>query len=156
MKAVYRNPRWPVFDVAPGKEEQFRYLERVLALSDWLDRLIEATEPPGQSEPVPLLTATPNLVSVSSRQRDSGRDAMWDRIYADEKLRKLERELLARRAFVAERQREAGAIVRAARGAGRPRGLRARFASRLAHVALALHRDAAAATMLQPEAEARR
>ena len=81
---------------------------------------------------------------------------MWDRIYADDKLRKLERERLAGRAFVAERQREAGAIVRAAKAAGRPRGLRARFASRLAHVALALHKDAAAATMLQPEAEARR
>ncbi len=109
-----------MFDVAPGKEEEFRYLERALALSDWLDRLIEVTEPPGQSQPVPVLTA------------------------------------VARRAFVAERQREAGAILRAAKAAGRPRRLRAGFASRLAHVALALHRDAAAATMLQPEAEARR
>ncbi len=145
-----------MFDVAPGKEEEFRYLERALALSDWLDRLIEATEPPGQSEPVPVLTAAPNLVSVSSRQRDSGRDTMWNRIYAGEKLRKLERERLAGRAFVAERQREAGAIVRAAKAAGRPRGLRARFASRLVHVALALHRYATAATMRQPEAEARR
>lgn len=34
-----------MFDVAPGKEEEFRYLERSLALSDRLDRLIEATEP---------------------------------------------------------------------------------------------------------------
>jgi hypothetical protein len=80
---------------------------------------------------------------------------MWGRIYADEKMRELEQERLARRAFVAERQRGAGAIVRAAK-ATRPRGLRAGFASRLALVALALHRDAAAATMLQPEAEARR
>jgi hypothetical protein len=57
---------------------------------------------------------------------------------------------------VAERQRQAGAIIVAAKAAGRPRGLRAGFASRLALAALALHRDAAAATMLQPEAEARR
>ena len=145
-----------MFDVAPGKEEEFRYLERALALSDWLDRLIEATEPPGQSEPVPVLTAVPNLVSVSSRRRDSGRDTMWDRTYVGEKLRKLVRGRLAGRAFVAEPQREAGAVVRAANATGRPRGLRAGFASRLALVALALHRDAAAATMLQPEAEARR
>ncbi|KKK97102.1 hypothetical protein LCGC14_2656100, partial [marine sediment metagenome] len=26
-----------MFDVALGKEEEFRYLERALALSDWLD-----------------------------------------------------------------------------------------------------------------------
>ncbi len=62
------------------------------------------------------------------------------------------------RAIMADREREARAIarLRAARATRRPPGLRARFASRLAHVALALHRDAAAATMLQPEAEARR
>ncbi len=44
-----------MFDVAPGKEEEFHYLERSLALSDWLDRLIEATEPPDQSEPVRII-----------------------------------------------------------------------------------------------------
>ena len=145
-----------MFDVAPGKEEEFRYLERALALSDWLDRLIEATEPTGQPEPVPVLTAAPNLVSVSSRQRDIGRDTMGDRIYVDEKLQKLEQERLARRALVAERQREAGAIVRAARAAGRPRGLRAGFASRLARIALILHREAATDAGLQPRTESPR
>ena len=145
-----------MFDVAPGKEEEFRYLERALALSDWLDRLIEATEPTGQSEPVPILTAVPNLVSVSSRQRDSGRDTVWDRIYVDEKLQKLEQERLARRAFVAMRQREAGAIVRAAKAAGRPRGFRAGFASRLARIALILHREAATDAGLQPRTESPR
>ena len=145
-----------MFDVAPGKEEEFHYLERSLALSDWLDRLIEATEPPDQSEPVPVLTAAPNLVSVSSRQRDSGRDIMWDRIYVDDRLRKLEQEQLAGRAFVAERQREAGAIVRAAKAAGRPRGLRAGFASRLARIALILHREAATDAALQPRVESPR
>jgi hypothetical protein len=144
-----------VFDVAPGKEEEFRYLERALALSDWLDRLIEATEPTGQPEPLPVLTAAPNLVSVSSRQRDSGRDTMWDRFYADEKLRKLEQERLARCAFLAEGQREAGAIVRATK-ATRPRGLRAGFASRLARIALILHREAATDAGLQPRTESPR
>ena len=143
-------------DVAPGKEEEFRYLERALALSDWLDRLIEATEPPGQPEHAPVLTAAPNLLSVSSRQRDSGRDAMWDRIYVDEKLRKLERERLAGRSFAAERQPEAGAIVRVAKAAGRPRGLRAGFASRLARIALILHREAATDAGLQPRTESPR
>ncbi len=123
----------------------------VLALSDWLDRLIEATEPTGQPEPVPVLTAAPNLVSVTSRQRDSGRDAMWDRIYVDEKLRELERERLARRLLTAERQRVDGAIVRAANAVGRPRGLRAGFASRLARLALTLHHEAAAEAGLHPE-----
>jgi hypothetical protein len=134
-----------VFDVASGKEEEFRYIERAQALSDWLDRLIEATEPTGQPEPVPVLTAAPNLVSVSSRQRDSGRETMWDRIYVDEKLRKLEQERLARLT-----------IVRAAKAAGRPRGLRAGFASRLARIDLILHREAATDAGLQPEAESPR
>ena len=145
-----------MFDVAPGKEEEFRYLERALALSDWLDRLIEATEPPGQSEPVRVLTAAPNLVSVSSRQRDSGRDTMSDRTYVGEKLRKLVRGRLAGRAFVAEPQREAGAFVRAANATGRPRGLRAGFASRLARIALILHREAATDAGLQPRTESPR
>ncbi len=116
MKGAYRKPRWPVFDVEPGKEEEFRYLERALALSDWLDRLIEATEPICPPEPLPVLTAAPNLVSVSSRQR------------------------------------EVGAVVRAAK-AIRPRGLRAGFASRLTRLALALHREAATETALQPRTE---
>ncbi len=141
-----------MFDVAPGKEEEFRYLECSLALSDWLDRLIEATEPPHQTQPLPVLTAAPNLVSVSSRQRDSGRDTMWNRVYVDEKLRKLEQERLARLAFVAERQRGVGAIVRA-ECASRPRGFRAGFASRLTRLALALHREAATETALQPRTE---
>ncbi len=144
-----------MFDVAPGKEEEFRYLERSLALSDWLDRLIEVTEPQGQTEPPAALTAVPDPVSVSSWQRDSGRDAMWDRIYVDEKLRDLERERLARRSLVAERQRVDGAIVRAANAVGRPRGLRAGFASRLARLALTLHHEAATETALRPETESR-
>ncbi len=139
-----------MFDVAPGKEEEFRYLERSLALSDWLDRLIEVTEPQGQSEPVPALTAVPDRVSVSSWQRDSGRDAMGDRIYVDEKLRGLERERLARHLFMAEREREAKRVSRAKAASGR-RGLRAGFASRLARLALTLHREAAAEAGLQPE-----
>ena len=140
-----------MFDVAPGKEEEFRYLERSLALSDWLDRLIEVTEPRGRSEPVPALTAVPDPVSVSSRQRESGRDAMWDRIYVDEKLRELEREQLARQLFLAEREREAKRVSRAKAASGR-RGLRAGFASRLARIALTLHSEAAAEAGLQPEA----
>ena len=138
-----------MFDVAPGKEEEFRYLERALALSDWLDRLIEATESPGQSEPVPVLTAAPNLVSVSSRQRDSGRDTVWDRIYADEKLRKLEQERLARRLLLVEPR----STPCDAECASRQRGFRAGFASRLTRLALALHREAATETALQPRTE---
>jgi hypothetical protein len=36
--------------ITPGKEEEFRYLQSWLAESEWLDRLVEATEP---REPVP-------------------------------------------------------------------------------------------------------
>ena len=81
---------------------------------------------------------------------------MRDRIYVDERLRELERERLARRLFKADRKREVGAAVRAAKAAGRPRGFRAGFASRLARIALTLHREAAADAGLQPGAESPR
>ena len=35
----------PAFRIEPGKEEDFRYLRGWLASSEWLDRLIAATEP---------------------------------------------------------------------------------------------------------------
>ncbi len=108
-----------MFDVTPGKEEEFRYLERALALSDWLDRLIEATEPTGQPEPMPVLTTAPNLVPAG-------------------------------------RQREADVVVRVPKAAGRPRGFRAGFASRLARIALTLHREAATDAGLQPRTESPR
>lgn len=46
--------------------------------------------------------------------------------------------------LIAEREREARAIARAAEVAGDPRGPRADFAAALARLALLLHRDAAA------------
>ncbi len=46
-------------------------------------------------------------------------------------------------AVLAEREREAQAIARAAQATGRPQGLRAGLASRLARVALFLDREAA-------------
>ncbi len=46
--------------------------------------------------------------------------------------------------LMADRECAARAIARAGEAAGRPIGLRAAFASRLARLALALHREAAA------------
>ncbi len=59
------------------------------------------------------------------------------------------------RAIMADREREVRAIVRlrAAKAAGRPPGLRAGFASRLARIALTLHREAATAAGLHPRTE---
>jgi hypothetical protein len=34
-----------VLEITPGKEEEFRHLQRWLASSEWLGRLIESTEP---------------------------------------------------------------------------------------------------------------
>ena len=34
-----------MLEITQGKEEEFRYLQRWLASSEWLDRLIESTEP---------------------------------------------------------------------------------------------------------------
>ena len=58
---------------------------------------------------------------------------------------------LEARLIMAEWDRRANAILRATEAAGSPRGLRAGFASHLARLALAVHRDAAAAAGLQPE-----
>ncbi len=91
-----------MFDIEPGKEEEFRYLQRSLALSDRLDRLIETTEPLGEPEQA----SPPTFAPI------------------------------------------AGA-------ADRPRGFRAAFASRLARLAFALHREATE-TALQPRAESQR
>lgn len=34
-----------MLEITPGKEEEFRYLQGWLAGSEWLDRLVEASEP---------------------------------------------------------------------------------------------------------------
>ncbi len=44
--------------IAPGKEEDFRCFQSWLAVSDRLDRLIEATEPSGKREQVPAPATT--------------------------------------------------------------------------------------------------
>ena len=58
---------------------------------------------------------------------------------------------LEARLIMAEWERQANAILRATEAAGSPRSLRAQFASHLAHLALAVHRDAAVGAGLQPE-----
>ncbi len=62
------------------------------------------------------------------------------------------------RAIMADREREVRSItrLRAAKAAGRSGGLRAGFASRLTRLALALHREAATETALQPRTESSR
>jgi hypothetical protein len=45
QQARSREPRTSRWRVEPGKEEDFRYLRGWLASSEWLDRLIAATEP---------------------------------------------------------------------------------------------------------------
>jgi len=62
------------------------------------------------------------------------------------------------RAIMADREREVRAIarLRAAKAAGRHRSLRAAFASRLARIALILHREAATDAGLKPRTESPR
>ncbi len=44
-------------EASPDREEQLRRLRRWLAVSDRLDRLIEATEPPHRTQPLPVRAA---------------------------------------------------------------------------------------------------
>ncbi len=62
------------------------------------------------------------------------------------------------RAIMADWEREARALarLRATKPVRRPRGLRAGFASRLARIALILHREAATDAGLQPWTESPR
>jgi hypothetical protein len=46
--------------IEPGKEEEFRHLQGWLASSDWLDRLIEATEAAGESVDVHVPAPLPH------------------------------------------------------------------------------------------------
>jgi hypothetical protein len=50
----------PAFRIEPGKEEDFRYLRGWLASSEWLDRLIAATEPEAAARTAP--PCSPKLV----------------------------------------------------------------------------------------------
>ena len=43
----------PAVRIEPGKEEDFRYLRGWLASSEWLDRLIAATEPEAAARTAP-------------------------------------------------------------------------------------------------------
>ena len=60
------------------------------------------------------------------------------------------------RSLTADRERDAEAIARAAEAVGRRRSLRAGFAARIGRLALALHREAAAGTVLQPQTKSPR
>ena len=76
-KAIHRNARRPEVSIEPGKEEDFRYMRGWLASSEWLDRLIAATEPEAAAGADPasspglhltgraLPTAGPRLLSWS-------------------------------------------------------------------------------------------
>jgi len=53
--AIRRNAGRPEVRIKPGKEEDFRYLRGWLASSEWLDRLIAATEPEAAATPTLLV-----------------------------------------------------------------------------------------------------
>ena len=57
--ATRRSTKGPGVRIEPGKEEDFRYLRGWLASSEWLDRLIAATEPRGIADTAP--TGSPGL-----------------------------------------------------------------------------------------------
>jgi hypothetical protein len=67
-----------MLDVVPGKEEEFRYAQGWLAASDRLDRLIAATDPPGEAEPqrLPLQAPSPRRQPVAGRLAQSAGQAL--------------------------------------------------------------------------------
>jgi hypothetical protein len=58
--------------IAPGREEEFRYLQGWLAASERLDHLVEVTEPPGG----PRQAAAPDTVLAAAGQPDVTRAAI--------------------------------------------------------------------------------
>ncbi len=55
------------FEIEPGREEEFRYLQRSLLASEQVDRLIAATEPPHE----------PQQVAAAQAQSSFGRTQRW-------------------------------------------------------------------------------
>jgi hypothetical protein len=60
----------PTMRVEPGKEEDFRYMRGWLASTEWLDRLIAATEPEAAAGANP---------SWSPRRHSTGRTSVMER-----------------------------------------------------------------------------
>ena len=67
----------PAFRIEPGKEEDFRYLRGWLASSEWLDRLIAATEPEAAARTED--SYSPKLVIAGHAAPAAGRRVLeWD------------------------------------------------------------------------------
>lgn len=70
-----RRPTELGLRIAPGKEQEFRRLQGWLAVSNRLDRLIEATEPSGSAEEAPV-PATIFATSEQSAAAPTGRPSI--------------------------------------------------------------------------------
>jgi len=58
-----------MLEVEPGREEEFRYLQRWLTASAALDRLIEAAEPPGPPQLATALAPAETLAQTAGAPR---------------------------------------------------------------------------------------
>lgn len=67
-------------NVQPGKEEEFRHLQGWLAFSDRVDRLIEATEAPGETERGPAPAPVLGAVGEAAAARPAGRQTVVGRL----------------------------------------------------------------------------
>ena len=60
--------------IEPGKEEEFRYVQRSLMASEQVNRLIAATEPPGESQrPTAPQAATAGPAQAKARHARTAR-----------------------------------------------------------------------------------
>lgn len=69
IEATLGRPRRrpSAFRIEPGREEEFRYLQRSLLASEQVDRLIAATEPPLEPQQVAAAQARVTLARTTQR-----------------------------------------------------------------------------------------
>ena len=105
--------------ISPGKEEEFRFLQRQLAASAQVDQIIEKTEPLVGAENPDRVTDTALSKTPNSLGSEEVHGLMWAHVYMAEKLRELEDERLSRGVKHVQNMPQASVISRVAAAAGR-------------------------------------
>lgn len=59
-------------DVTPGREDEFRRLRGSLAISDWVDRVVESTERTGDQPVRPALASLRSVRPIAEPARPRG------------------------------------------------------------------------------------
>jgi hypothetical protein len=105
--------------ITPEKEEEFRFLQRQLAASAQVDRIIEITEFLVGAENPGRITDTALSKAPNSLGSEEVQGLMWAHVYIAEKLRELDEERLSRTVNHVQNMPPASVINRVVAATGR-------------------------------------